>query len=213
VLKTGSPIVEKSYRVVHLAGGIPIAFKVAAWNSGGWGDASPPTEFVIPGGDSVIPQVQDEYSKLQHGGVYSVLLRLEAVGHLLHEAMTGMRLLVALLSKSNGFKRLVFATRAVAVAVSALRMHSLDVDVCAAALQVIAWACKSYSQVTTQLRELQFVVLFQQNKAHWRYEQRVLVLGFRTDCVIVAVCGLLQVGAAHPAGSRAATGSRRSGDS
>jgi hypothetical protein len=173
VLKTGSPIVEKYYRVVHLATGIPISFKVAAWNSGGWGDASPPTEFVIPGGDSVIPQIQEEYSRLQYGGVYSAILRLQAVGHLLHEAKTGMRLLVALLSKSNGFKRLVFATRAVTIAVQALRMHSLDVDVCAAALQVIAWACKSYTQVAAQLEELHFVALVQESKANWRYDKRM----------------------------------------
>ena len=85
-----------TYIVRNLPMGIPVQFRIAAYNQGGWGKHSEPSSMVTPGEASKLYIPSDvRWRRLSQGGVLSVLDHLKRYGNNRFEQLRGLTRLLA----------------------------------------------------------------------------------------------------------------------
>lgn len=150
-----SDLTKRTFTVRSLPSGVQVQFKVQGFNSGGWGKPSQASEPLCPGEKLMPIDDKVKWHRLNTGGPLAIVARLDSFPLHRHEYVTGLRLLVSLAQKSNGFQRENVQIKVAKVAIHSLETFFADPDLCATAVLLLGYSLRgpNYDLVKTFLEE------------------------------------------------------------
>jgi hypothetical protein len=135
-------IIKNSFLVRNLTMGVPVQFRVRAYNHGGWGSHSAETILVIPGEEEQPISDYLRWRKLTKGGALAILDRLDKYPDERHEHIGGLHKLCVFAQKDGGFSKGLAPIKCTLAAIYALTKFPNDEEVAIPAFLLLAWCMR-----------------------------------------------------------------------
>lgn len=140
VLPNVGPIPTSHYHIRNLTRGVECQFRVKAYNNGGWGSESLPSDEVCPGAGYTTISTAVRRSRLSMGGPLAILDRLELHPVTRTEHLWGLSRLRSMGQIASGYKRGNVQVKVALAAVHGLKTFPSDPEMIGAALSLLGWA-------------------------------------------------------------------------
>lgn len=129
-----------SHHIRGLTKGIAYEFRVRAFNNGGWGTDSEPSDFACPGSSLILITTATKRSRLAMGGPLTILDYLGS--HPIHreDHLWGLSKLVSFAQMSSGYARGDLQKKMALAAIHGLHTFADDPDVAGAAISLMGWS-------------------------------------------------------------------------
>ena len=173
----GNDIKTTTYIVRDLPLGVPVQFRVTAYNRGGWSKPSEPTTMVTPGEMNIMHIPTDtRWRRLLAGGPFSVIDRLKYCSKDRNEQLIGLNKLVAYGNKQNGFLRARVRGGAAMVAIDALENFRRDPQIVSICYDLLGYCLsgKDVDDVKIFLLQQGFNDIVETDLVQFRDDTRVM---------------------------------------
>ena len=132
------PIPGKTFTIKNLPSGLPVEFKVRAFNPGGWSTLSDMSQRAIPGVELTPPSTEERWRRITEGGPLAAVDMLKWYPGNRLEHLLGFQRLICEGQKKQGFKK-EYQLKIAEVAMRAVHTFEGDVDIIYMALLVVGY--------------------------------------------------------------------------
>ena len=160
------------YKIKNLTRGVPCQFRISAYNNGGWGAESEPSDEVCPGSGYTTISTAVRRSRLSLGGPLAILDRLSLLPLTRDEHLWGLARLRSMAQIASGYKKGNMQKKVALAALHGLQTFQNDPELSGVALSLMGWTIigpaqeqviKILTQNSVIEKSIEFMVKYRNN--------------------------------------------------
>ena len=173
-------ITTTRFLVRNIPMGVACQFRIAAYNTAGWGQYSDESAQVTPGEEREVMPDRVRWARLRQGGALAIMDRLNQCTCYRSEFLIGLKLLLGIGQITCGFKNSAITMQVAKLALHALNTFKMDRDIAVLSFTLLGWCMK---RPKTERKVRQLCV---QNDIYGTVEKYLRTIeGFRFDSSVV----------------------------